>query len=156
MLTENIVFNHRTPIQIRFNDIDIVGHVNNAMHQHFFDAARLNYFKTIFKQNIDWKSDPFVLVIAKITIEYIKPVLLYDNVFVETKVHAIGNKSIQMTQRVITISDKHTYLNSESTSVLVGLDKFTNKTLVIPEDKKHLLINFEKDILLKINKEIAY
>ena len=156
MLTENIVFNHRTPIQIRFNDIDIVGHVNNAMHQHFFDAARLSYFKTIFKQNIDFKSDSFVLVIAKITIEYLKPVLLYDNVFVETKVHAIGNKSLQMTQRVITVFDKHTDVNSESTSVLVGIDQFTSETLAIPEDKKHLLINFEKDILLKINKEIAY
>ena len=35
----------RTPIQIRFNDIDILGHVNNVMFGHYCDVARSDYFE---------------------------------------------------------------------------------------------------------------
>ena len=37
----------RTPIQIRFNDIDGMGHVNNAIYHEYFDTARLEYFHRV-------------------------------------------------------------------------------------------------------------
>jgi acyl-CoA thioester hydrolase len=38
---------HTTPVQIRFNDIDLMGHVYNAKYQEFFDLARIKYFEEV-------------------------------------------------------------------------------------------------------------
>ena len=32
------------PIQMRFNDVDALGHVNNSMYQQYFDLGRVDYF----------------------------------------------------------------------------------------------------------------
>ena len=70
------VFYHQTPIQIRFNDVDIMGHVNNSVYQNYFDYARLQYFEQVFGYRMDWYDKALVLV--KIEIEYLKPVEMYE------------------------------------------------------------------------------
>ena len=37
---EAVVFRHRLPIQIRFNDVDRYGHVNNNAYFAFYDLGR--------------------------------------------------------------------------------------------------------------------
>jgi acyl-CoA thioester hydrolase len=36
---------HTIPVQVRFNDIDLMGHVYNAKYQEFFDLHILNILK---------------------------------------------------------------------------------------------------------------
>ena len=36
---------HITPIQLRFNDIDQMGHVNNAVIMEFFDLGKDHFFR---------------------------------------------------------------------------------------------------------------
>ena len=55
MEDSNRSFKHFSPVHIRFNDIDILGHVNNAVQQYYFDIARLDYFRDVFKEAVDWK-----------------------------------------------------------------------------------------------------
>ena len=59
-------FLHETSIQIRFNDIDIMAHVNNSVYQNYFDIARTRYFEKVFDERIICKEKAIVL--AKITI----------------------------------------------------------------------------------------
>ena len=49
-------YKHKTPIQIRFKDIDKLGHVNNANHITYFELARVDYFEALATENIkiDW------------------------------------------------------------------------------------------------------
>ena len=35
---------HNTPIQIRFNDIDQLGHATNSVYQQYFDLGKMAYF----------------------------------------------------------------------------------------------------------------
>ncbi|MDE6316995.1 MAG: hypothetical protein K2L73_01180, partial [Muribaculaceae bacterium] len=37
-------FNHVIDLQVRFNDIDILGHINNSSYLSFFDLAKADYF----------------------------------------------------------------------------------------------------------------
>ena len=52
----------RTPIQIRFNDIDILGHVNNVMFGHYCDVARSDYFLNKTSPITDFQNDNKVLI----------------------------------------------------------------------------------------------
>jgi acyl-CoA thioesterase FadM len=42
-------FKHKLQIQIRYKDVDIQGHVNNANHITYFETARVNYFNESFE-----------------------------------------------------------------------------------------------------------
>lgn len=37
---EEIVFHHQLPIQLRFNDVDKFGHVNNTVYFSFYDLGK--------------------------------------------------------------------------------------------------------------------
>ena len=41
---EEIQFNHTLPIQLRFNDVDKFGHVNNTVYFSFYDLGKTEYF----------------------------------------------------------------------------------------------------------------
>ena len=38
-----IQFHHVLPLQIRFNDVDKFGHVNNTVYFQFYDTAKTDY-----------------------------------------------------------------------------------------------------------------
>jgi acyl-CoA thioester hydrolase len=134
------VYYHITPVQIRFNDIDIMGHVNNAVHQYYFDIARLQYFRHVFGKSVDWNKE--ALVLATITIDYLEPIKMEDRIEVHTRVDKIGNKSIGMTQRII---DSHTgALKSSSRSVLVAYSRTEHKTMEVPSSWRERVAYYDQ------------
>ena len=48
-------FRHKVPVQIRFNDIDILGHLNNTVYFSFYDTGKAYYFKEIRGEKMNWK-----------------------------------------------------------------------------------------------------
>ena len=44
---EDIKFNHTLPIQLRFNDVDKFGHVNNTIYFSFYDLGKTEYFASV-------------------------------------------------------------------------------------------------------------
>lgn len=141
-MTTNYNFLHSTPVQIRFNDIDIMAHVNNSVYQNFFDYARTQYFNIVFGQQIEWKVR--ALILAKITIEYINPIFLDEKIEVLTKVHTLGNKSLQMIQKIINSETKQ--IKAINDAVLVSYGVQEESTIELPDDWRNKIINFEKDI----------
>jgi len=136
-------FFHKTSIQIRFNDIDIMAHVNNSIYQNYFDTARMKYFEKVFEHKMQWEL--CALVLAKITIEYLNPILLEEDIVVLSKVYKLGNKSLQMQQEIMNAQTNE--LKSKNDAVLVAFGSKENEAILIPEDWRRKIIKFEKDIL---------
>ena len=40
-------FKHSVPVQLRFNDADALGHVNNSVYFTFYDLGKTEYFKAV-------------------------------------------------------------------------------------------------------------
>lgn len=133
-----IEYKHKTPIQIRFNDIDIAGHVNNAVHLYYYDYGRMMYFNNVFTDKIKWDKIGFVL--ANININYENPIFLNENIFVETKIIEIGNKSLKMMQQIT--NDKN-QIKSKNISIMVGYNYKTKNSLVINNEIHEMINNFE-------------
>ncbi len=125
-------FKHKTHIQIRFNDIDMLRHVNNAVYQNYFDSGRFRYFKDVLK--VDKFKDNNFFVIASIQIDYIQPIELNDKITVETKIIRTGNKSLTMLQQIILHRDETSFISTRSSSVLVSYDIVQNKSIQVPKD----------------------
>ena len=115
-------------IQVRFNDVDIAGHVNNAVYQEYFDLGKLNYFNQILGNEVDWKKEG--LVLANITIDYFQPILLDESLFLSTHVESFGNKSFVMIQELY--DEQKIILKSKAKSIMVCFDFTSNSTIPVP------------------------
>jgi len=122
------------PIQIRFADVDMAGHVHNAAYLHYFETARLNFFISTLGNNWDWKSKGFIL--KKNTIEYHQPILLTDEITVEINCISIGNKSFTLSYHVY---NKQKQEMCYGESVIVCIDYTINQTILIPDNIKLIL-----------------
>ena len=141
-MQKNYVFYHRTPIQIRFNDVDVMAHVNNSVYQHYFDYARLKYFEEVFGYRMDWYDDALVLV--NIEINFIQPVYMYEAIQVLTKVYKLGNKSLKMEQRVAGEQDAD--VRCQSSAVLSGFNYKKGESVSLLNQWRERIREFEQDI----------
>lgn len=82
------------PIQVRFSDVDSLGHVNNAVYLSYFEMARVLFMNEHIGPNWDWQNKGMIL--KKNEVEYIKPVYLYERVEVEIIPHHLGNTSFTL------------------------------------------------------------
>ena len=125
-------FKHYTPVQIRFNDIDLAGHVNNAVFQYYYNFGKLRFMDSTFDDIIDWTKSGFVLL--NINVDYISPIYLLDNIIVETRIDEVKNKSIIIQQ---VIRDKGTKnedgVKSIAKSVMVAYDFIAKESMEIPD-----------------------
>lgn len=134
IITEDLMmsFKHKTDIQIRFKDIDQLGHVNNANHITYFETSRVNYFKDVFKNETNWKETGLILAHTEIT--YKNPIFLEDTISCYTKVSKIGNKSFDMENLIVKTSNSQDVIVAYGKSVLVCLNYLSKETIPIPTE----------------------
>lgn len=137
---------HSTPIQIRFNDIDQLGHATNSVYQQYFDLGRMEYFNEVLKEQMDWEVEG--LILASISIEYLNPIKLYDKVIVRSKIHHIGNKSLKMSQDLFDESTGKIAATSKAT--MVGYSNKYESTIRIPERWRKSIFAYEHDTLFEV------
>jgi acyl-CoA thioester hydrolase len=118
-----------TPIQIRFNDCDMGGHVHNAAYLHYFESARINFFMQNLAGNWDWKKQGIIL--KKNIVEYNIPTFIEDNIRVEVSSKAIGNKSFTLTY---TVRDDKNNIKATGESIVVCFDYTKQETIQIPDN----------------------
>lgn len=120
-------------IQIRFSDCDMMGHLNNAVYLNYFESARIYYFKHVFGNKRDWKTNGMIVRLNKI--EYIAPILLDNTPLVELYVESIGNKSFTINYE-IRVNDE---LRTIGKSIMVWYNSELSQSIEIPEDIKTAL-----------------
>jgi len=140
MEQQEIEFHFETPVQIRFNDIDSLGHVNNTIIQEYFDLGRMHYFKSVFKPEIDWTT--FAAIIASIKTDFVSPVFINNKLLVKTKITKIGNKSMNLVQH---ITDTDGVIKAISHSVMVGFDHKTQSSIHINDEWREKICDAEKN-----------
>ncbi|MBO4804610.1 MAG: thioesterase family protein [Paludibacteraceae bacterium] len=139
MELDQIEFNHSEKVQMRFNDIDVLGHVNNAVQITYFDFGKVKYFETLKKQIIDWRGSDLVMV--HFEVDFMEPIFREHEIVVKTKVYEIGNKSLKLIQVLQDTNSGH--IKSVCKSVMCGFDTKTNKGLVISDEWRELIQKYE-------------
>ena len=89
-------FRCHLPIQVRFADLDRLGHVNNATYQQYYDLGRLAYFDMLPASRPDWNGR--VPVIAHLELDFLAPVTMRNQVAVCTRVVHVGERCVRVEQ----------------------------------------------------------
>jgi acyl-CoA thioester hydrolase len=112
---------HKINIQMRYVDLDALGHVNNAVYLTYFELGRTKYFLDKLGGFI---STDVHFVVVHAEIEFKSPARFEDNLVVETWISQIGNSSCTFSHKI---------LNNEKTfaygkTVVVWIDDNFHKT----------------------------
>lgn len=83
-------------LQVRFRDLDPMGHVNNAIYVTYLEQARAEYFEAVIGESL--RDVPTVLV--TVTIDYRAEITLGDPVTVRLSVGDLGRSSIPMVYEI--------------------------------------------------------
>lgn len=137
---QEITFHHSTSVQIRFNDIDSFGHVNNATLQEYFDLGRMHYIHDVFGDDFFKRTQ--ALIIASIHTDFIIPVFLKDQIEVKTAIVKIGTKSLNMEQHIIDVRTQETKVVCKS--VMVAFDTKMHQAIEILSDWRMKIGEAEK------------
>ncbi|MBR1769051.1 MAG: thioesterase family protein [Bacteroidales bacterium] len=134
-------FYHEKNIQMRFSDLDALNHVNNGFQMHYFDVGRIYYFSDILHRSIDWTDD--FLVLVHLELDFIAPIEMGMDVYVQTKTIGFGSKSMKMFQRII---DKNTgEVKSTCFSILSGFNREKQISEPLPEEYITSFLDFENN-----------
>jgi acyl-CoA thioester hydrolase len=90
----------RTALSVRFRDIDWAGMVNNAVYLTYLEEARVRFWIHLTQQ-IPQQSKDISLVVARVEMDYLKPVRLGDKLWVELWVSRMGRTSFDFSYRLL-------------------------------------------------------
>ncbi|KQC01125.1 thioesterase family protein [Pedobacter sp. Hv1] len=133
-------FKYKTTIEMRFADLDMMGHVNNAVYFTYMEIGRTKYWKHAI--NWDWKTTG--VVIGQASIDYITPIFLEDKVSMYVRTSRIGNTSFDLEYMIIKEVDGKEVTCSKGKTVCVAYDYGTKRPAAIPEKERNKMLVFEQ------------
>ncbi len=104
-------------LEVRFRDLDALGHVNNAVLLSYLELARFHWWKQRLAGR-PFTEEGFLL--ARVEVDYRRPILMEDRVRVALHCTRIGTSSFELAYRVTRVQDDG--LLAEAKSVQVMLD----------------------------------
>lgn len=134
-------FKFSMPIQMRWNDLDALGHVNNAVYVTYFEIARGLYMLKACS-GWDWHKDMFL--IGNVNVNFQKELLLScKDVKVHIRTSKIGTKSFVLEYAITSDKDGETVIHATGTTTQVMFDMKTRKTIEVPDWVRESLIKFD-------------
>ncbi|MFT4946771.1 MAG: acyl-CoA thioester hydrolase [Natronomonas sp.] len=107
-------FNHETEIDVRFRDLDPMGHVNNAVYASFLEHARTLYIDDVF----GGRPEEINVALVNLEIDFKRQVRFRETVTVGVGVTELGESSVTMEYEVRTGGE----LAATARTILVALD----------------------------------
>lgn len=133
-------FRHRQPVQLRFNDIDMLGHLNNSVYIQLMDLGKANYFHQFIKGRLD--HDKLAIVVANINCDFHAPAYLEEPLEVLTAVESMSEKSLRLEQRVV--NSESGEVKCRAITTMVNIDPKTGRAVDITPEWRKLLSDFEQ------------
>jgi acyl-CoA thioester hydrolase len=137
-------YKYKTPIHIRFSDIDAVGHVNNAIYLTYFENARFDYWSDV----LSWNFSENGIIVARTEVNYLKPVLLHDKLICYVRVVRIGNSSFDVMQVLVKVTEKGEEICTTGKTVCISYDYTANKSVKIPSHARNRMIEHDEPRLI--------
>lgn len=125
---------HRTDIQIRFNDVDQMGHVNNAVIMEYLDLGKDAFFSS---HGLSPTKSDFTVMVVHYDVDFKAQIRYHDPIHVTTEIEKIGNKSLTVLQRVINSDTQVVCV--ECHTVMAGYRRSTSSSEVIPPEVRRWL-----------------
>lgn len=141
-------FEFSIPIEIRFSEVDMLGHMNNVSPFNYFQEARIKYLSSL---NVfgNFQDAEHVAVVADLQCDYLQQVYFGQSIELYVKTNSVGKSSFDIHYMGLT-EDGSVCLTGRGR--LVNIEVKTGKPASIDEKTKESLRRTKKDG--RLNKSI--
>jgi len=133
-------FRFTRTMDVRFADMDSMGHVNNAVYLTYFEAARMAYWMHVTGRTDLKEMD---MILARAEVDFRSPLVAPESIEVGVGCSSIGRTSFVLEQ------DMHERttgrLVAEARKVLVHYDYNTLRSIPIGEDLRRKILAQDPD-----------
>ena len=125
---------------MRFNDVDQMGHVNNAVIMEFFDLGKSEFFTAV---GVPPEQGTFTVMVVHVEVDFHRQVRYHDAVHVTTRVDGFGNKSLRVVQQLVDSATGAPCATCKT--VMSGYDRSTGRSAAIPDAIKENIHRYQDE-----------
>ncbi len=143
-------FKHIYTVKVRFNEVDMLSILNNAVYFNYFEQARIHYVKDaglLPEKGIF--SDNRLYYMARNEINYMKPAFFDDELNIYTRISYIKNSSFGFEH--IVERKRNNNILAEGKGVLVHVDSVTKRSTKLSDEFYEKVKAFDQGVEI-INK----
>jgi acyl-CoA thioester hydrolase len=126
---------HSLRMQVRWGDMDALGHVNNAEYLRYFEQSRIEWLEGHGYAVAGVGTGP---ILAKASVTYLKPLVYPTEIEIRLYAGAVGNSSYTLLSEIVNGRDA-TERFSEGEFVTVWVDYAAAKSVPIPDRLRAIL-----------------
>ena len=126
---------HSLKLQVRWGDMDALGHVNNAEYLRYFEQSRVEWLEGLGYRTTGEGSGP---ILAKAVVSYLKPVVYPSEIEVRLFASRLGNTSFAVASDIVNGRDASERF-TEGEFVIVWFDYATGKAVPVPAKLREVL-----------------
>ena len=123
------------PIQMRWQDVDQIQHVNNTKLLTYCEESRIRFLKN----DLDWDFQRTGIVVARIEADYKRPLFYPNEIIVKLACTRMGNTSMTLDQ-VICSAKNEDEVFMVSKIVVVTLNPETGEPTMVPDYVREKII----------------
>ena len=123
------------PVEVRFRDLDALGHVNNAVFLTYLESARIAYWLELTGRTALAGVD---VILARVEIDYRSQASYREQLHVGVRIAAVGRSSVTMELKVVAREPQR--LVADSRNVMVFFDYAANRSQPFPDELRSTLM----------------
>lgn len=131
------LYRFSTTMEVRWRDVDALGHVNNAVYLTYLEQGRVHYLREL---GLASGADDIGMILAEITCTYHAPLSLGEIVTVRMRVSELRNSSFIFEYR---IEGQDGRLAATARSVQVCYDYQNGRSIPIPDRWRSAITAYE-------------
>ena len=129
------------PIEVRFRDMDALGHVNNAVYLTYLESARIAYWLHVTKRS---GLDALDMILARVEIDYRSPLSYGEALDVTVRCASMRRSYFVLEFKATERAAGR--LVAEARKVLVHYDYGASRSLALPPELRDLLKAQDPDV----------
>jgi acyl-CoA thioester hydrolase len=138
-------FRFRFPIDVRFRDLDALGHVNNAVYLTYFESARIAWWMHVTSRH---DLSALGMILARVEVDYRAPVGYGESLEVGVRCASIRRSSLAVDS--VIAERARGRVVAESRKVLVHYDYGTQRSQPLPEELRQKLLAQDPDLTIEV------
>jgi acyl-CoA thioester hydrolase len=135
------IFKFKFPLQLRWKDMDPLGHVNNAVFITYLETARSRF---MLEACPGWDWHKHMFLIGNVNVDFKNELLLTaENAQVLVRTSKIGTKSFVLEYAIVSEKNGETVLHASGTTTQIMFDMKTRRTVEVADWVRVSLNAFE-------------
>jgi acyl-CoA thioester hydrolase len=132
-------------VEVIFQDLDAMGHVNNVSFFVYLETARIKYVSFLWGNEAKLDAP---IILAQATCSYVSPAFYGEQLLVGVGVTRLGNKSFDLAYRIDMADGRHV---ATAHTTQVTYDYASQQTIAIPDRLRQRVHEFQQDWRLEAN-----